>query len=67
MNINKLKGKMVENEINVEMLANYMECHPSSLYRKFENPDKITIGDAAKIRKFVPMTDADAYDIFLAQ
>lgn len=65
MNINKLKGKMVEHEITVEMLADKMDCHPSTMYRKFENPDRITIGDAAKIREFVPMTDADAYDIFL--
>ena len=66
MNIDKLKGKMVENRINVEMLAGLMECHPATLYRKLENPEKITIGDAAKIRRYVPMTDADAYDIFLA-
>lgn len=66
MNIDKLKGKMVENRINMEMLAVAIGCHPSSLYRKFERPDKITIGDAAKIRKVVPMTNDDAFDIFLA-
>ena len=66
MKIDKLKGKMVEHRINVEMLASMMGCHPSSLYRKFDKPDKITIGDAKKIRQIVPMTNEDAYDIFLA-
>ena len=66
MNINKLRGKMVEHQITVEMLAEDMNYHPSTLYRKLDNPEKITIGDAAKIRKRVPMTDADAFDIFLA-
>lgn len=65
MNINKLKGKMVEYEITVEMLADDMGYHPSTLYRKIDNPEKITIGDALKIRKCVPMTDAEALEIFL--
>ena len=57
---------MVEHEITVEMLAADMDCHPSTVYRKLENPDKITIGDAAKIRNFVPMTNDEAYEIFLS-
>ena len=65
MNINKLKGKMVEHEITVEMLAEYMGCHPSTLYRKLDNPAKITVGDAVMIRQRVPMTNDDALDIFL--
>lgn len=40
---------MVEHQITVEMLAEFMNCHPSTLYRKLENPEKITIGDAAHI------------------
>ena len=65
MNINKLKGKMVEHEITVEMLADSMGYHPSTLYRKIDNPEKITIGDALKIRQRVPMTDSEALEIFL--
>lgn len=65
MNINKLRGKLVENCISIEMLAGWMEYHPSSLYRKLDNPERLTIGDAAKIRRLVPMTDAEAYEIFL--
>jgi len=66
MNINKLRGKLVEHEITVEMLAAALGYHPSTMYRKLDQPEKITIGDAAKIRKRVPMTDTEAYDIFLA-
>ena len=65
MNIKKLQGKMVEHDISVEMLAARMGQHPSTLYRKFANPKKITVGDAALIRKYVPMSNEDAFDIFL--
>lgn len=65
MNIKKLMGKMVEHDISVEKLAFSMGCHPSSVYRKFDKPEKITIGDAAVIRKVVPMSNEEAFEIFL--
>jgi predicted transcriptional regulator len=66
MNINKLKAKIVEKNMNVEQLASMINVDRSSLYRKFSNSDKITIGEAQRMKKALCMTDSEAYDIFLA-
>lgn len=66
MNINKLKGKIVENEMNVEKLADIIGIDRSSLYRKLNNAEKITIGEAGKMKEALGMSDAEAYEIFLA-
>lgn len=66
MNINKLKGKIVEKGMNVEKLADAIGVDRSSLYRKINNAEKITIGEAARIKDALCLDDADAYDIFLA-
>lgn len=65
MDVNKLKGKIVEKEMNVERLAEAIGVDRSSLYRKLTNSDKITIGEAGKIKEALSLTDAEAYDIFL--
>ena len=66
MNLNKLKGKIVENEMNVEKLADKIGVDRSSLYRKLNNGEKITIGEASKIKDVLNLSDDEAYDIFLA-
>ena len=66
MNISKLKGKIVEKEMNVEVLAAMIGVDRSSLYRKLNNGDKITIGEAVKIKDALCLTNAEAYEIFLA-
>ena len=66
MNINKLKGKIVERNMNVEKLANAINVDRSSLYRKFNNAEKITIGEALKMKDALQMTDEEAFDIFLS-
>lgn len=66
MNINKLKGKIVENGMNVEQLADLIGIDRSSLYRKLNNSERITIGEAAKMKYFLKLSDQDAYEIFLA-
>lgn len=65
MKLNKLKGKIVEKGINVETLADMIGVERSTLYRKLNNFEKITIGDAAKIKVALGMSDEDATDIFL--
>ena len=65
MNINKLKGKIVENEMNVESLALIIGIDRSSLYRKLNNAEKLTIGEAVKIKDALQMTDTEACEIFL--
>ena len=66
MNVSKLKGKIVEKEMNVEILAAMIGVDRSSLYRKLSNGEKITIGEASRIKDALGLTSAEAYDIFLA-
>ena len=66
MDINKLRGKMVEKQVNVETLAKMIGTERSALYRKFNNAEKITIGEAVKIKSALGLTDAEACSIFLA-
>lgn len=66
VNVNKLKGKIVEKGINVETLAESIGIDRSSLYRKLNNAEKITIGEAVKMKEALEMNDDEAYEIFLA-
>lgn len=66
VNINKLKGKIVEKNMNVEELANKIGMDRSSLYRKLNNGEKITIGEALKMKDALNMNDDEAYEIFLS-
>ena len=65
MNVNKLKGKIVEREMNVESLADVIGINRSSLYRKLNNAEKITIGEALKMKEALEMSDQEACEIFL--
>lgn len=65
MDINKLKGKLVEKQMNVETLAKTIGVERSSMYRKFNNAEKITIGEALKIKLALGLSDAEASEIFL--
>jgi plasmid maintenance system antidote protein VapI len=65
MNVNKLKGKITENGLNVETLANRIGINRASMYRKLNNAEKITIGEARKIKAALNLTAAEATDIFL--
>jgi len=65
MNICKLKGKIVEKGLNVETLANMIGVDRATMYRKFNNPDKITIGEARRIKEALKLDSQEASDIFL--
>lgn len=65
MNVNKLKGMLVEQGMNVETLAERIGSERSSLYRKLNNAEKITIGEAIRIKAALKMSDSDAVEIFL--
>ena len=52
MNVNKLKGKIVENGLNVSQLASSIGIDRTTLYRKLtSNGDTLTISEAEKISK----------------
>ena len=66
MNINKLKGKIVEKEMNIEALAAFIGIDRSSLYRKLNNAEKITLGEAIKMKEALGISDDEACEIFLS-
>ena len=65
MKANELKGKIVARGMNVEALADAIGVDRSSLYRKLNNFEKITIGEALRMKDALGMTEAEASDIFL--
>ena len=65
MDLNKLKGKIVEKGWNVETLAEHIGVDRSSMYRKLSNFEKITIGEARKITTALSLTNEEASSIFL--
>lgn len=66
MNILKLRGKMVENCVNVEALASVLEIDRATLYRKLNDGEKFTIGEARKINEVLELTKDEANEIFFA-
>ena len=66
MNVNKLRGKIVENGMSVEGLARAIGIDRASMYRKLNNAEKITIGEAVKIKNALSMDGQTAYEIFLS-
>lgn len=65
MNINKLKGRIVEKGLDIPTVAKMIGIDRSSMYRKLNNAEKITIGEARKIKTALELTVEDACDIFL--
>lgn len=66
MNINKLRGKIVERGMNVEALASRIGIDRSTLYKKLNEGEKITIGEAIKMKDALEMSNDEAFEIFLA-
>lgn len=66
-NINKLKGKIVENGINVAQLAESIGVDKSTLYRKLKNNgEEISIKEASAIIKKLNLTPEEVNDIFFS-
>jgi plasmid maintenance system antidote protein VapI len=64
MNGNKLKAKIIERGLNVEGFASLINMDRSSLYRKLNYAQRITIGEATRIKEALGMTNEEASDIF---
>ena len=64
MNVKMLKGKMTEKGFNVERLAEQLGMNRSTLYRKLNGGEKITIGEATKIKNLLKLSNDDARAIF---
>lgn len=67
MNINKLKGKIVENGINVEKLASLIGIDRSTFYRKLNNQgETFTVREVNLICKHLKLSKDEAMEIFFA-
>lgn len=68
VNVNKLKGKMAENQINVAELAAKIGIDKATLYRKINsNCRTLTIEEADLIAKELSLTFEEVNTIFFAQ
>lgn len=65
MNVNKLKGKLVEHEKSVDWMAQVIGCDRATAYRKLNKFEKLTIGDARKLKVNLELSDVEAAEIFL--
>lgn len=66
MKLNKLKARIIELGMNVEGLADKIGMERSTLYRKLNNFEKITIGEAIRMKDALSLTEAEATEIFLS-
>ena len=66
MNILKLKGKMVEKGLNAESLANATGVSRATIYRKLDDSERFTIGEAKIIKEVLELITEEAHEIFLA-
>ena len=66
MNVNKLKGLMVEKEKNADVLSTILGMNRATFYRKLSNPEEFTVGDVMHLKDALEMTDAQAVEIFLS-
>lgn len=67
MNVNKLKGKIVEKGMNVTALAEQMGIDRATLYRKLKNSGQtLTIREVNKIVEVLELTEKEALEIFFA-
>ena len=68
VDINKLKGKIVEKGYSVATLAERLPFSSSTFYRKLEeNGTTISIGEADAIATLLDLNYSEIMDIFFAQ
>ena len=51
VNVNKLKGKIVERGLNVERVAKSLKMNKSTLYRRLEDGSQFTVGEVQALCK----------------
>lgn len=67
VNVQKLKGKIIEKGMNISILANTIKINRSTLYRKLNGKCPITINDADLIVKELDLSETEAFSIFFSQ
>lgn len=66
MNINKLKGKMVEHQKSTEELARAIGVSYATLLRRFNEPETFTVSEVGKIADVLSLEISDIDAIFFA-
>ena len=67
VNVNKLRAKIVEAGMNVEATAEKAGINKATLYRRLNNPEEITIGEADALVSALNLSCSDAVAIFFSQ
>lgn len=65
--VNKLKGKIAEQGMNMTTFAKSIDLDYSSLYRRFEGQVSFTVSDVEKITKVLHLENEDIVNIFFAK
>lgn len=65
MNMNKLKWKMEEKGMSIGDVSESIGISKLALYRKLNSFEKITIGEAERLKWTLELTDLEALEIFL--
>lgn len=67
MNVNKLRAKIVEKGLSIELVAKEIGIDRSSLYRKLNNAgETLTIREANKIVETLEIPANEAVEIFFS-
>lgn len=64
VNVNKLKGKIVERGLNVERVAKSLKMNKSTLYRRLEDGSQFTVGEVQALCNVLALTPKEAMEIF---
>ena len=65
INVNKLRGKIVERGLNIEGLANMLDMNKSTLYRHINGGgDNLSIREAKAISSALGLDHDEVMDIF---
>ncbi|MDI9412759.1 MAG: helix-turn-helix transcriptional regulator [Bacillota bacterium] len=67
ININKLKGIIVEKGLNIEKVAHGIGMTPATLYRRFQDPSQFTIREVLVLSDFLELTAQEAIEIFFSR
>lgn len=67
VNVDKLRGRIVEQRSSVTELAKQIGVDPATLYRKLGNSESFTIREADAIVQALSLSVDDAVAIFFSQ
>ena len=68
VNVNKLRGKIIEKGLSVKELADNLDMDRSTLYRKMNSEgDTMTISDAVNISRILDLSLEEVNSIFFSE